>query len=951
MLNVNRRLPLLAAVAGFFLYAATMGHQITIPTLPLAARLAGWDNVPLVGQPLVWLLTLPLRLLPATWVPLVVKLLSAAIAGAILGLLTRTVQLLPWDRPWDNAPRFAALLPALAAWAVCGLEFSFWQEATSTCGELLDQLLLAGAIWLLLEFNVRQNTRWLDAAVVVWGLGMAQNWVMLMALPLFLIALIWLLRLEFFRWDVLLRLTGLGLAGFSIYIVLPMANGLWPHSPWTLHQSWHASLRETKSILMLVYYQFWRGHRLLTLAVVIYYLVPSLPLLVRMRDEGTHNKLGVDRFQIWLYRSLRVGLLLACLWLAFDPVIAARQMVLVQMGLWMPMLTLDYLDALGVAFLLGNLLLIAQPASAREDYYRPRPPSRWRRFAVPASSAGLALVVAGLAARNAPAIWRLNFHPIEEVGTLAVNSLPSGGHGVVLSDFPEELVVFQAALAHSPKAQDWLPVDTHALATAEYRARLQRLQPGAGWLTDTNSTDLDMLQLRRLLEKAARTNRLFYLHPSFGFFFERFRLEPSGTVYEMMPRGKDLVDTSPMPSAAIDAGEQFWTSVWDRDLAQLAQPAGRRSGFQARMALYGLVPAPRSQDRVMANWCSMLLDDWGVRLQRSGRLSEARVRLVEALRLNTNNVSARFTLLTNTNLQTGVKMTLVEVRKAAAELGNLDRLSVIIGSGGPFDDPTAGFLLGSSYLDHSYLVQAAEQFERVHALIPGDLAPELALAQVYDQLQLAGRSRVVIDHLREETRNRPPNTYLDLDVALLDYSSWLLETNVDKARAALRAVVAQHPDDPQVIMRVLAAYASFGDMTNALRLADAQLAKTPNDVTSLNNKAILLMQSGRSAEAIDIFDHVLALTNLPVARINRAYAHLNLKDFALAESDFRKLEKDGDATPVVHFGMAVVAENSHDTNQAIHYLQLCLTNSPMGSPLWRQTLAHLHALQPSKPLQ
>jgi tetratricopeptide (TPR) repeat protein len=835
----------------------------------------------------------------------------------------------------------------LTACAVCGLEFSFWQEATSSCGELLDQLLLAGALWLLFEFNVRQNTRWLDAATIVWGLGMAENWVMLVTFPFFIIGVIWLLRLDFFRWQVILRLAVLGLMGFSIYFVQPMANGLMPHSPWTLHQAWIASLRQTKNIFLLLYYQFWRGHRLLTIAVVIYFLVPTLPLLVRMRDQGTHNISGVDRFQIWIYRTLRVGLLVACFWLAFDPTTAARQMVQHQMGIWMPMLTFDYLNALGVGFLVGNLLLISQPVAARDDYYNFRPRFPWARFASPAATVTFVLIVIGLAARNGPAIWSLNFHPIEEFGSLAVKSLPAG-RGVVLCDFPDKLVVFQAALAHNHETADWLTVDTRTLPAVAYRAALERRQPD-GWLTETNRHPLTPLETLRLLEQVARTNRLFYLHPSFGYFFERFYLEPTGTIYEMKLRGKDPLDIPPMSSAATEANEQFWTDVWNKDLARLAPPSARRSNFEYKMAHYGLIPAPRSQDRLLADWYSIPLDDWGVNLQKQGHLREAQVRLEQAIRLNTNNLSARITLSCNTNLQAGVKMGLSDVVKVAGQLGNLDRLNLIVSSGGPFDEPTVGYLMGSSFMDHGLLLQAAEQLERVRALTPGALAPELALAEIYNRLQMADRGRPLINHIKEETKNLPANSSLDLDVALVDSYSWLLQTNADNARSVLRAVVAQHPNDPQITGRVLAAYAALGDLTNALRLADAQLARAPDDITSLNTKAMLLMQFGRPAEAVTILDHVLTLTNLPAIHVNRAFAHLAAKDFALAETDLRELEKSGNASPMVNFGLATVAQNNHDTNQATHYLRLCVTNSPVGSPLWQQATARLQTFEPPPP--
>jgi tetratricopeptide (TPR) repeat protein len=944
MTNRTHRLPLFVAVAAFAVYLCTLGGGVTIYSLPLAARLAGWDDAPLVGQPLLWLFTLPLHLLPAAWVPVVVKLFAAALAALILGLLVRTVQLLPWDHSWETAGRFAVALPGLTAGVMCGLEFSFWQEATSNVGELLDLLLGAGALWLLLEYKARRETRWLNAATVVWGLGMAENWVMLAALPLFVAGVIWLLRVRFFRWKVILRLAGLGLAGFSVYVLLPLANGLSPHSPWTLGQAWIMSLRQTKNVGVLLHDQFWQDHRLLTLAVAVYFLVPTLPLLVRMRDEGTRNKSDVDRFQLWLYRGLRVVLLLTCCWLAFDPVIGARQMVQQQLGAWMPMLTFDYLNALGAGFLAGNLLLISQHIASRDGLRRSRSKFRWKPFLMPVAAAGLTLMAIGLAARNTPAIWRLNFHPVEKFGAQAVKSLPAGG-GVMLSDFPEKLEVFQAALAHSQVAADWLAVDMRALPKVEYRARLERRHP-AGWLTDQNRHELTPLETVRLLEQMVRTNRLFYLHPLCGAVLEGFYLEPSGTVYELKLRGKDPLDLPTLSGTVMDANEQLWSGLWDKELAGLVPPD--RPGFLRRkLAGLCLVPAPRFQDRLLATWFAIPLDGWGVALQKQGHVREANVRLEQALQLNTNNLSARISLACNTNLQAGIRMGLTEVDKVADELGNRDRLSLIVNRDGPFDEPTVDYLLGTSFLDHGFLLQAAEEMERVRTLVPGALNPELALVEIYNRLKMTDRGRPLILHLRQAARNMPANRMLDLNLALLESYSWLLQTNVANARSVLRSVVERHPDDPQVNARVLAAYAAFGDFTNALLLADAQLAQAPDDVTSLYNKATVLLQAGRATDALPLLDHILTLTNQPEVRIKRVFAHLAREDFALAENDLRELEKDSNGSPMVSFGLAAVAAHSHDTNLAEHYLRLCLTNTPVGAPLWQQASIRLQMLEPA----
>lgn len=943
MLTQMRRLPLYIALAAFVLYIGTMGSGLTQNGLPLASKLAGWDGTPMIDQPVLWLLTLPLRVLPAAWMPLALKLLAAVLAAAILGLLTRTVQLLPWDHPWTTASRFACALPALTACVLCGLEFSFWHEATSNCGELLDLLLLATALWLLLEYDVRRNSRWLDAATIVWGVGMAQNWVMLVSLPLFVAGVIWLERLRFFRREFVLRLAALGLAGFSVYIVLPTVNGLMPHSPLTFTQAWIISLHQTKSVLLFLC-EFWRLHRLLTAGVAICFLVPTLPLLVHMRDEGTQNKSGADRFQFWIYRSLRLGLLLACVWLALDSVPGARSMVHKELGVWLPMVTYDYLNALGAAFLMGNLLLISQTV-VKDEYRRSRSKIPWQRVAPPIATAGLVVIAIGLSCRNAPAIVHLNFHSLELFGDVAVNSLPAD-RGVVLSDDPEKLMVFQAALARQQNARDWLAVDTRMLPTVQYRARLEQRQP-AGWLTDKTRHELNPVEMLRLLEQVAHTNRMFYLHPSYGYFFEGFYLEPAGPIYELKLRGKEPLDIPPLPDAAIKANEQFWTGLWDKELAGMIPPSHRPTGLEAKLVKYGLTSAPREQDRLLGEWFSISLEAWAVILQKQNHLQDAKARADQALQLNTNNTSARITLACNAALQAGARMSLADVRKVADQLGDPDRVHAFLNNGGPFDEPTLCYVLGCAFFNHGLLVQAAEQLERVRTLVPDSPAPELALAEIYNRLQMPDRSRSLISHVREEVRKAPANSSLDLDLALMESYSWLLQTNVANAREALESVVKQHPDDPQIASRVTSAYLAFSDVTNALDLINERLAKSPDDVSSLSAKAATLLQAGRSAEAIPILDHILALTNLPAARVNRAFARLLTQDFARAKSDLNELENDGHASGMVDFGLALAAEHDLDTNSARRYLLLCLSNTPSGAPLWYQANTHLQMLKPA----
>src|ERR1022692_1283968 len=270
VVGIHHRLPRYVAFAALLVYGLTLSWGTTLNSLPLAAKVAGWDWRPMANEPLTWLLILSLRCLPAGWIPTSLNLFFAICGALTLGLLARSIKLLPWDCRPHASKKWVKQLPVLLGCAVCGLEFNFWQEATAGVGVMLNQLLLAAGIWCLLEYRAGKEMRWLDAAAFIWGLGMAQNWVMLLNLPLFVAALIWLRRWRFFNWNFLRRMALLGLAGFFVYALLPLVNGLSPHSPWHFGEAWLATLKITKKTFGVLYLEFWVRHRLMAVALLLY---------------------------------------------------------------------------------------------------------------------------------------------------------------------------------------------------------------------------------------------------------------------------------------------------------------------------------------------------------------------------------------------------------------------------------------------------------------------------------------------------------------------------------------------------------------------------------------------------------------------------------------------------------------------------------------------------------
>ncbi len=196
------------------------------------------------------------------------------------------------------------------------------------------------------------------------------------------------------------------------------------------------------------------------------------------------------------------------------------------------------------------------------------------------------------------------------------------------------------------------------------------------------------------------------------------------------------------------------------------------------------------------------------------------------------------------------------------------------------------------------------------------------------------------------TQALPGKDAMDVDLSILEAASWLSQTNPATARSILQSVVKQHPNDIRTLNLVLQANLAFGDFTNALQLMSGQLAREPDNVAALVNKAAILIQMGDATNAIPILNHALAITNLPSARLNRAVAYMQTQNLPAAEADYLELENLPAHAFPVHYGLADIAERRHNTNLAIHHLELCLSNAPAGTANWWEVRKRLDALEP-----
>jgi tetratricopeptide (TPR) repeat protein len=937
-----RQFPLLLALVALVVYLLTLSHGATVASLGLTAKVTGWNWQPMVGSPLVWFFTLPLRVLPAGWIPLALNFFTALCAAVTLGILARSLELLPWLFPLDSLQGWKRRVPVLLAVSVCGLEFHFWQNATAATGEMLDVLLLAAAIWCALEFRANKNEeRWLRAAAFIWGLGMAENWMMVFTLPLFVVGLVWLRVRSVLNLKFVIKLAGWGMAGFSVYALLPLANGLLPHSPWSLGESFIFSLKQTKQLLAGIYFQFWRAHRLVGIAVLIFYLVPVLSCLLRLPDEETRNKAPIDQFQIWIMRAFRAALLLVCLWLAFDPAVGPHGILKHQINFALPLLSFDYLNGLGAGFLAGNLLLICRINQVPPG--RPSFGTTLERAAFPILAALLMLATIGLTLRNVSVVTAVNRQPLSQFGELALRSLPEGG-GIILSDFPDRLASLQLAQARHANSRGWLAVDVRSLPSPDYREQLERQRPGL-WMLSTNRHNLAPEEMMQLAGGLVRSNRVFYLHPSFGFFFEAFYLEPSGLIFELKPFQTNSANPPALTAESISQTEKLWDEFTPR-IESLQRAGTKNTPAPVRKIERKLHLDPVAFDTAPAlrEWYSMALNGWGVELQRGGRLAEAQRRFVQSLDLNTNNWIARANLFCNSNLQAGKTMGMTETVNLAKQLGSMQNYGLVLGVCGPVDEPELCYLLGDAFSKSGLPRQAIQQFKRAETLAPDVLAPRLALASLYARYRLNAQALEVISQIRGELKKAPESAKIETKLSLLEAEVCLSQTNLAGARQIYQSLLQQNPEDSELENSILQAYVTFGDYTSADALLTRMLSQRPDDLDALFAKSGILLRTGRAADAIPILNQILSVTNSVPAKLNRATAYMQATNYAAAKTEFQELQGQMPNPFFANLGLGELALRQRDTNLAVECFTRCLSNAPPASAEWRTARSRLDSI-------
>ncbi|MGV3774561.1 MAG: tetratricopeptide repeat protein [Verrucomicrobiales bacterium] len=909
---VRMTLPWLIAAGAFLLYLITVNRWVSVVSLPIVSKVAGWDWTMPVQWPLFFLVTFPFKILPASIQPIALNIFSALCGAAAVGLLARAVALLPHDRTHEQRLRerseFSFLsipfawLPPLFAALIFGLQLTMWEHATAATGESLDILLFAYIVRGLLEYRVDRKESWMIKLALVYGLGITNSWAFIGFFPLFLASLIWIKGKSFFNPGLLAKMFLFGLLGLSLYLLLPLVWVVKSPDPnisfWdVLKTNWIGQknvLFNTPSL----------RNRAFLLSLTS--LLPVLIVAIRWPSSfGDTSAAGAGLTNI-IFRVVHIVFWGACLAMAFDMKISPR-----GLGLGLPFLSFYFLGALAVGYFSGYLLLVFTELKTKH----------WMRSAAimkMINPAVRALVWIGFIAapiilliKNFPVVHSNNGAMLKEYTQILSEELPKE-QAYLLSEDPLQISLMQAYLKREGKADQYVLINTRSLEMPSYHEQLVK-HYGNRWPTlseDARETRVDPLTILATMMGLAQSNSVYYLHPSFGYYFEKLYAVPHGSLFKLELYKNDEIFPPELPESEVSQVTEFWKK--------------RESTFQQLVAGKN---GESADAKFLSVFYSRGMNNWGVQLQKQKQWKEAGQFFDSSFQLNTNNVPAKVNLAFNQAVQGGKSHALVDERKIMESFGKYRTWDALLSDNGPFDQPQYNFILGQELLRQSLTRQAAHLFHRTVTLNPTNFLARQYLAQSYLFGNWISNALAEIEKAKTDFPDIPVTNKIEL--ITLESACYNAQNNYEKAEAILLDARKTYPREPTLLDSMLELYRAQGKQTNALAVLEEKIKLRPNYNFSYLQKAEILLGMRNFDGAEKAINKVLDEDPRNVAaQLYKTYLFMQKKDFAAARREVDKaLKLDSENVQGMIYLSNILME-SNEFDKSLDLLDKILDKNP-----------------------
>lgn len=952
--------PWLVAGLALVLYALTLDHWVTLSSLPWVAKVTGWDwhptNLswrPTFIAPLYFGLTYPFRILPQSAQPIALNFLSAVLAALTLATLVRSIAILPHDRTREQRQReggeysfltgrFAWLPPVLAILAL-GFSMTFWENATMATSEMLDLLIFAYLIRCLLEYRVAQNESWITKFVLLYGLGMTNNWALVGYFPFFLGALIWIKGVSFFNLRFIGRCVGFGLLGLLPYLIMAWIASS-AYAGGTFWSQLHAHLAQQRNAVL--------G---LPRSPAIVLSIPAVIALIfaGIRWPSFHGEVSAAgiMFTNLMFRLVHIVFFAFAVVYFFDFKYSPR-----SLAPFTSMLTFYYLAALSIGYFTGYILLVfgQPPAKVREHTPGALRGLKLLIFALPfvaliAIPIGL---LAGLPYKLRTSNWQhiqAERAPVAKEYVIAMaKSLPSNTT-VVLGDDSSRVQLAAAGWQLVHKTAGPAFVETGSLAVGDYVRYLASHFPQFNQtIRDPNSIPKYYRTLGEIQILQALPKPIYYLEPSFGSFFERFYLKPSGLVFQLISLEPHALIAPPLTEADIAANLTAWNQI-SASLSNLPRLAKNNNDAA-----------------VIASQTSRAANHLGVVLERENHLKEANIAFTHALNFNPKNLIAQANQQFNANLRAG-KTKPIELSEDVLDEFKRYGWQGMLSMDGPTDEPGLSLQFGQLIAGAGTLRQAAEYFLRVLALNPNDVDTQLAMAKTYVDMDDADAALKMVQQARTHATSASAD-----EITRVEALIYMAKQDFARSEDILKTAAAKNDNGKGTRLGMLADFyrvLGYNDLrsgrttdakthfNNALATLDQELRwlAAPDRVGTsasetadvLIRKSELQMQLGAYDAAIASLDKSLDLqSENPRALMNRAIAKLQSGKYDDAKHDYLQLEKLL-PTPsyAVYYGLGEIASKTNDRSAAIRNFKKYLKYAPENSDEAKKVRDRLQQLE------
>jgi tetratricopeptide (TPR) repeat protein len=683
-------------------------------------------------------------------------------------------------------------------------------------------------------------------------------------------------------------------------------------------------------------------------------LIPVIVLAIRWGSSfGDSSRIGaaLASFMFSLVHGVILGV---CIWAAFDPPFAPR-----HLGLGMPSMTFYYLGALSVGYFSGYFLLVFGKEPSSRFQLPKLPLIQFVNLLVVVGVWALAAVaVTGLIYRNTPQIQATNDDTLRKYASFAEENLPRSG-AVLLSDDPGRLFLVQAVLARDGRAKDFLLLDTHSLNSPIYFRFLHNKFPKK-WpelVTAKESRPVNPLALISIMNVLAKTNELYYLHPSYGYYFEQFYPEPHGLVYKLKTLPEDTL-LPPLPDKNQIAGnEAFWSRAETQAFVPIKRavtppdPNEPRSWGERLLNRFH-VPRELNQNAILAGtFYSRSLDFWGVQLQRANELEKAAAAFSMAKELNPDNVVAQINLQFNQNLRAGKSVPVDASKATRDQFGKYHDWNEVLNANGPFDEPS--FCLAEGILmaaQNGFFRQAVVTFARLRKLAPDNLDARLWLGQIYVMSRLPDRALEALRDPLEQPERFSLTKANQAQLNIIAAAAYLQKNDLARGTQLFETEIALHPTDDNLLTYVVQTYQAYGLFTNALTVIDHKLQLTPDDPAWLFNRGYTCFQMKAYDDAIAALTHALQLqTNNFNARFYRAVACLDSGRLDEARADYKTLQPSFTNSFLIAYGLGEIAWRKHETNEVIRNYKIYLANANTNTEEATNVMQRLRELKGHSP--